>query len=159
MKKLVVALMCLLFAFVLVGCGSSSEESFLASIESQGDRLEAMGENLNTFGDHMFDGNYSSALTSLWLVQDDVDALQLTPYNWNDTTVATISQERTTMLTKTNEMLSLLRPILEKLMENPEYTGTEEEIASLEKAEALTLEIDGHLTKISTLVDEYTWWE
>ena len=70
--------------------------------------------------------------------------------------MATISQERTTMLTKTNEMLSLLRKKKKKLMENPEYTGTEEEIASLEKAEALTLEIDGHLTKISTLVDEYT---
>lgn len=59
------------------------------------------------------------------------------------------------MLRKTNEMLALLRPILEKLVENPDYTGTDEEIVALEKAEALTLEIDGHLTTISNLLDQY----
>lgn len=63
------------------------------------------------------------------------------------------------MLRKTNEMLSLLRPILEKLIENADYTWTDEEIVALEKAEALTLEIDGHLTTISNLVDKYAWEE
>ncbi len=155
MKKLVVALVWVLFSFVLVGCGSSPEDAFIESINSQADRLEAMGENLNTFGDQMFDGTYSSALTSLWLVQDDVDALQLKPYAWSESNITTMSNERTTMLRKTNEMLALLRPILEKLVENPDYTGTDEEIVALEKAEALTLEIDGHLTTISNLLDQY----
>lgn len=155
MKKLLVALVWVLFSFVLVGCSSSPEDVFLESINSQTDRLEDMGENLNTFGDQMFDENYSSALTSLWLVQDDVDALQLKPYAWTETNITTMSNERIAMLAKTNEMLALLRPILEKLVENSEYTGTDEEIISLERAEALTLEIDGHLTTISNLVDEY----
>ena len=159
MKKLVVALVWVLFSFVLVGCGSSPEDAFIESINSQADRLEAMGENLNTFGDQMFDGTYSSALTSLWLVQDDVDALQLKPYAWSESNITNMSNERTTMLRKTNDMLALLRPILEKLVENPDYTGTDEEIVALEKAEALTLEIDGHLTTIGNLVDEYVWEE
>lgn len=144
---------------MLVGCGSSSEDAFLESIDGQAERLEAMGENLNTFGDQMFDENYNSALTSLWLVQDDVDALQLKPYEWSDSKLTTMSNERTLMLKKTNEMLALLRPILEKLIENADYTWTDEEIVALEKAEALTLEIDGHLTTIGNLVDEYVWEE
>ncbi len=159
MKKLLLAFLCLLFSFVLIWCRSSSEDNFLESIEGQADRLEAMWENLNTFGDQMFDENYNSALTSLWLVQDDVDALQLKPYEWSDSKLTTMSNERTMMLRKTNEMLSLLRPILEKLIENSDYMWTDEEIVALEKAEALTLEIDGHLTTISNLVDEYAWEE
>lgn len=159
MKKLAVAVFCLFVSLLLVGCGSTPEESFVESVTLQADRLEAMGENLNTFGDQMFDGTYSSALTSLWLVQDDVDALQLRPYVWSDSTILTLSNERTAMLDKTNEMLALLRPILEKLVENPDYTGTEDEIIALERAEALTSEIDGHLTTISNLVDTYLWEE
>lgn len=154
MKKLVVALTCFLFSFLLVGCWGTSEEAYLASIEHQSDRLETMGENLNTFGDQMFDGDYDAAFVSLWIVQDDVDALFIKPYVWTDTKVETISQERTSMLEKTNEMLALLRPILEKLKANPEYTGTDQEIVSLERAEALTLEIDEHLNTIASLVEE-----
>lgn len=145
MKKVLLSCVAVLAVVVLVWCGKSPEQVYLEDLEVQTPNLETLGNAIMDLGDQMMDESFNQAYTTLTLIQDAVDASNLPVYEGSDTNVKTSSEELHQVIDLTREFVSVLRPVLAKVAENPEYIPTPAEADQLEKAGDLAESIDRHM--------------
>ena len=155
MKKVFFTGIGVLCSIFLVGCSATPEEVYMDSLEGQISRLESLGDWLSTLGDQMLDENFNQAFTTLTLVQDDIDALELPTYVWTNAFLKTADQELTNALDQTALLTELLQPVLQKAAENDAWSASQEDLSALQSAEEITTKIEIHMDAAGEALDAY----
>lgn len=140
---------------VLVGCSASPEEVYMDALEAQVTHLEALGDDLTMLGDQMLDENFNQAFSTLGLIQDDIDVLQLPTYVGTNASLITADQELNNTVEQTQTLTEVLQPVLQKAAENDGWTASEEDLAALTFAEEVTTKIEMHMDAASSALDAY----
>jgi hypothetical protein len=126
------------------------------ALEGQMSHLESLGDDLTLLGDQMADENFNQAVSTLALIQDDIDALNLPTYLGTDPSLTTTDDQLQNAVDQTELLLAILEPVLQKAAENDAYIATQEDLAALASAEEITTKIDMYMSAASEALDTYS---
>ncbi len=155
MKKFITGLFFVLSSVLLVGCGSSPEQTYVDALEPALEEIDVMASVLNTFGDNLLDENFNEATTTLLELQDAVDAIQLPSYAWVNDSLITVDDSLRTVVDQTNAMIATIEPVIVKFAENDTMEASAEDTVALEKSEALTKTISEAIDTAWAAMDAY----